>query len=136
MNIENIIKAFLSGCCWPVFVPFFWGFNSLKPQYNNESMKKLLGNNDPYYLYTIIAPVYFGLMSVISILIAESLQINVRLSYFIMSLISPIFVSSLIKSNNVYTFSKNRWILQYLYLFLFHSFAYNVVMVNIYKFIL
>jgi len=135
MNIENIIKAFVAGSCWPVFVPFFWGFNSLKPQYNKENMKKLLGNTDPYYLYTITAPVYFGTMSVISVIIAETFKINIRLSYFIISLISPIFVSSLIKLNNVYTFSKKRWLLQYVYLFLYHSFAYNVVAANIYQLI-
>ena len=44
-----MLKEFISGCCWPVFVPFFWGFNTLKSQYNIENMTKLIGNYDPYY---------------------------------------------------------------------------------------
>ena len=90
--INNIIKAFISGCCWPVFIPFFIGFNTLKSQYNKKNMIELLGNIDPYYLYTIVAPIYFGIMSIIAVVISTVMKINVRLSYFIISLISPIIV--------------------------------------------
>ena len=98
---NNIIKAFISGCCWPVFVPFFWGFNTLKSQYNNKNMKILLKNIDPYYLYTIVAPIYFGIMSIIAIVISQVMKINIRLSYFIVSLISPVLVQHFIKLKNL-----------------------------------
>ena len=116
-------------------MPFFWGFNTLKSQYNNKNMKILLKNIDPYYLYTIVAPIYFGIMSIIAIVISQVMKINIRLSYFIVSLISPVLVSLFIKLNNLYTFSNKRWIQQYIYLLLFHLFAYNVVIANVYIFI-
>jgi hypothetical protein len=128
----DIFKAFLSGCCWPVFAPFFWGFNALKPTYNNDNMIKLVGKNDPYYLYTLLAPLYFGTMSVIALLVSTYFKLNIRLSYLIITLISTMNISLLIKLNNVYNFSSERWIKQYLYLLLFHGYAYNLIIVNIY----
>ena len=133
--INDISKAFISGCCWPVFVPFFWGFKSLKSQYNNKNMEQLLGNIDPYFLYTIVAPIYFGLMSIITVVISTFMKTNIRLSYFITSLISPILISLFIRLNDLYVFSDKRWIKQYILLLTFHSFAYNVIIANIYKFI-
>ena len=135
IKVDTLVKAFVSGGSWPVFLPFFWGFNSLKSQYNIPNMEKILKDYDPYYIYTISAPIYFGTMSIISVLISKYFKINIRLSYFLVSLVSPIIVSSFIKLNNVYNFSDERWKKQYLYLFLFHSFAYNAVMANIFTII-
>ena len=53
-------------------------------------------------------------MSIISVLISKYFKINIRLSYFLVSLVSPIIVSSFIKLNNVYNFSDERWKKQYL----------------------
>ena len=134
--MAELIKAFLSGCSYPAFAPFFWGFHTLKSQYNMDNMNKLFGkNSDPYFLYTLTAPVYFGIMSVLTILVSKIFNINFRYAFLITSLISPTLVSIFIKVFDLYTFSEERWIKQYLYLLLFHSFTYNVVIANIYNFL-
>jgi hypothetical protein len=132
----NILKSFIAGSNWFVFSPFFQGFNTLKYSYNMKNMRNVLGKFDPYYSYTIFCPIYFGIMSIISYLIHIYSGINIRLIFLIISLISASNVYLFIKLNKVYDFSDKRWWQQYLYLILYHGFAYNVVIVNILKLLL
>lgn len=130
----DYFKIFIAGACILTTAPFYNGFHSLKSQYQMENMKKvrIIGDTDPYYLYTLVAPMYFGTMSVLTLLVSNMLKINLRLCFIITSIISTINVSLFIKVNDVYTFDKKRWLLQYFYLLIYHMFIYNVVIVNIY----
>ena len=87
---------------------------------------------EPYFFYTIIAPVYLGLMSVFAVMIYQHYKISIRKAFLIISIISPIVVSTAITLCKVYTFSKSRLREQYIRLFGYHMFLFNAVIANIY----
>mgnify|MGYP007000106023 CR=1 len=66
---------------------------SLESQYKTKNMDKLLNGKNPYFVYTLTAPLYFGIVSMSAIIISNTLNINFRYGYLIMSLISPLLVS-------------------------------------------
>ena len=132
MDPKQIFKAFISGASFPAVILFYLGFKSLESQYKTENMDKLLYGKDPYFLYTLTAPIYFGIVSICAITISNILNINFRYGYLIMSLISPLLVSLFIKINDVYTFDENRWKMQYVYLYAYHMVNYNLIIANVY----
>ena len=70
----QLFKAFIAGSSFPAVILFYHGFNSLQSKYKMENMNKLLRNIDPYYIYTLLAPLYFGIMSIIAILLPMILK--------------------------------------------------------------
>lgn len=132
----QLFKAFIAGSSFPAVILFYHGFNSLQSKYKMENMNKLLRNIDPYYIYTLLAPLYFGIMSIIAILLSMILKLHFRYGYFLISLISPLFVSIFIKYYDVYIFDNTRWIKQYLYLYIYHMINYNLIIANIYYLLL
>lgn len=133
MNLNHsLFKAFITGSSFPAVILFFHGFKSLESKYNLENMKKNLGIVEPYYLYTLTAPIYFGLSSMLSIFLSKHYNIYFRYSYFLVSLISPLLVSMFIKYFDVYHFDDGRWVKQYLYLYIYHMINCNLIIANIY----
>lgn len=132
MKGQQLFKAFISGASLPAVILFYLGFKSLESQYKMENMHKLLHGKNPYFVYTLTAPIYFGMVSICAVLISHKLNINFRYGYLIMSLISPLLVSLFIKINDVYTFDEKRWKMQYLYLYLYHMVNYNLIIANVY----
>ena len=132
---KDLFRAFIAGSSWFTFVAFFNGFQSLKNTYNIDNMKKIVGDYDPYYVYTIIAPIMFGINSIIAILISKIFRLHFRIGFIIISLISPLMTSLFIKLNDVYVFTNDRWIKQYIYLVLYHTIVYNLVIANIYSYL-
>ncbi len=135
MCVNDILKAFISGTCFPIYLPFFWGFYRLKPHYNIENMKSIINMKDPYHMYTILMPIYFGVMSILAILLSYYYKINIRLSFLIISIISTINISLFITQNNVFKFTDSRYKLQYFYLLIFHFITYNILIANIFIFL-
>ena len=131
--IINLFKGFLSGSNILVTMCFYYGFNYLKSQYNIENMKKITGDYIPFYIYAFLAPCYLGLISTITIFISVTFNINFRYVFFIMSIISPTLVQLFIKYFDVYNFSKERWLKQYIYLLISHMAVYNIIIANIYS---
>ena len=139
-NIKNILLSFIIGSSWISFVMWFRGFNS----YTNSKKNKKYGinknnclnnvfNMEPYYVYTIIAPLFMGIMSSLAVAISIYFKLSIIKSFFIISIISPILVSIAIKLCNIYTFTELRYKFQYLKLMFYHSILYNILIVNIYK---
>jgi len=82
-----------------------------------------------YYRYSILAPIGIGLLSVLAKFISIKYNITLKRSYFIVSLLSALFVSiNISRGEKAYNFkSKNRWYLQYLLIFIGHLFIYNKI---------
>ena len=61
--MRNVLKAFIVGSSWFSFILFFTGFDSLKSSYNMKNMEKITNGINPYFVYTICAPLYFAKIS-------------------------------------------------------------------------
>ena len=82
-----------------------------------------------YYRYSILAPIGIGLLSALAKFISIKYNITLKISYFIVSLLSALFVSiNISRGEKAYNFkSNNRWYLQYFLIFIGHLFIYNKI---------
>ena len=81
-----------------------------------------------YYKYSIMAPLGFGILSMLSKFISINYKIKLKTSYLIFSLLSALFVIINISYPDKTTYyfkTKYRWYLQYLLIFIGHIFIYN-----------
>ena len=82
-----------------------------------------------YYRYSILAPIGIGILSLISKFISINYNIQLKYTYFAVSILSALFVSiNISRDAGAYNFkSNNRWYLQYLLIFIGHLFMYNKI---------
>ena len=117
------LKSFIVGSSLPVFFIFFRAVI----KYKNENII-----NYSFDDYSIIAPLYFGLMTTIAMLISN--KIGLQKSLFIISLISSLFVMILIKTKKLYKFQEDKfWYRQYFRIFIAHLVVYNIIIYIILK---
>ncbi|MHB1955497.1 MAG: hypothetical protein ACYCOU_17310 [Sulfobacillus sp.] len=122
-----ILKAFISGASWPAFVLFFVGFHALKPQLNPDNCIVSVLKQSPYFVYTIIAPAYLGVMSVFAAWISETFSLSLFASFGAVSLVSAAIVSIAITLCGIYQFSSARLHAQYLRLVFYHFLVFEFI---------
>ena len=134
---NSYFKAFLIGSSWISFVIFFRAFY----RYNKHAMiqptnciQRLLNNMDPYYFYTLTAPLYLGTMSMLAIILTQLFNIKSYYSFFIIGIISATIISTSITVCDLYKFSKSRLREQYMWLYLYHSLVFGVLISGIYHY--
>lgn len=112
----NYLKGFIIGSSFPVFALFL---------YNVSKMKNI---NYSYENYSLLVPLYFGIMTCFILLLRNKTKMSLRLSVFTISILSSLFVSILITIIKAYNFTKiSRWIKQYLIITTLHLFTYNII---------
>ena len=114
-----MIKEFIAGSSYLVVAPFFYGFNKIKK------------NEKSFYKYSFIAPLWFGLWNIISLLIAKTFGLNKTMRFLLITIISLAIVVSYAKYKNIYEFSKNDWYKYYVYMFLAYLIVWNVIIYNV-----
>ena len=121
---KELVRSFVIGSSLPAFFIFFAGVS-----YMVMIEKSILFS---YHQYSMVTPIYFGTMALIAKLISLRLRINLRTSYFIISILSVIrtYTAITIEWDNMYTYERNskRGYLQYLLVLLGHLFIYNCIM--------
>ena len=125
-----MLLAFLIGSSWVSFVLFFIGFHSYQGKFNPANTV----DTDPYFIYTVLAPLYIGLFSMFAICLSEWTSLSRRLSFFIIGIISATIVYGVITSCNIYQFTKERYLEQYGRLLIYHFITYSVIVANIFEF--
>ena len=125
MNInQELIKSFVIGSSIPAFIILFivviYLFMNKEATFN-------------YYRYSVMAPLGLGILSMLSKFISIQYNIKLKTSYFIISLLSALFVSiNITLGKGAYNFkSKNRWYLQYLLILIGHLFIYNKIIYSL-----
>lgn len=96
------IKQFLIGSSYPITLFFFISVMNISDTIKNYSYQK----------YTIIAPLYIGLMNVIAY----------NTSYELISIISPLIVFIFAYYTKSYNFTKSEWLF-YFFRLLFNHFV-------------
>lgn len=117
--LNKYLTAFIVGSSLPVFALFFYGVAGYKQ--NNII-------NYSYERYTLLAPLYFGVMTMIALYISNIMNISLQISLFIVSILSIIIISTLITSINAYKFStQKQWYNQYITISIAHLITYNII---------
>ena len=120
--IKEVLKSFIIGSSFPSFIIFF-----IAVTYFFVREKTAIFN---YYRYSMTAPLGLGLAAVLSKTISLKFNIKLKITYFIVSIISAsLKCIEISKEEDVYDFkTKERWYLQYLIVFIGHLFVYNFIM--------
>lgn len=123
--VKSYLTAFIAGSSLPVFAMFFMAVAN----YKKEGII-----NFSYERYSLLAPFYFGMMSMFAIFLMRWMKISLQSAFFIVSIISVIFITSFIKYINVYKFKEQKmWNKQFVTVSLAHFFTYNIVIYLILK---
>ena len=118
------LKEFIIGSSIMVVLPFYYG-----AYYNTDKTYS-------YYLYTLAAPIWFGLWNIISLIIADKLKLSKRLRFLTISIISVI--SIIILQQTIlfpYNYSKKEWYEYYIYIFLKYMIIWNIIIFYLDKYI-
>ena len=133
MKFKDLLTAFVVGSSWLVFAPFFRIFYNYGPQYHKKNCIEKNLHIKPYHFYTVAAPFYFGIMSVLGVFLSK--YYSIYTAFGIVALLSATIVSTAITICDLYTFSPERLKQQYFGILKYHSFFYLVVIVGLYRFI-
>ena len=120
----SLLKSFLVGSSYPVFLPFFYVVYNYLPK-----------KNYTYYSYTLKSPLWFGLFNCLSLIIANKYNLSLRKRFFVISLMSFLLISFYayyIKKS--YNFTKKEWFKYFILVFVGHMFAWNLVIYNLEKY--
>ncbi len=115
MNFKELLKRFIIGSSFPVFVSFF-----LKVQTIPDSIK-----NYTYQQYTIIAPIYLGFMNVLAGFF------NKKYRYLLIGIISPTGVCLYSYMNKTYNFNNKEWINYFIRIYIKHFITFNIIIKNL-----
>jgi hypothetical protein len=106
------LKSFIIGSSLPVFLPFFLSVQNIDPHTKTYS----------YQNYTIIAPIYLGLMNVIG-----AYLFNGPNRFLYTGFLSGLTVSFIASYLNVYNYTILEWSNYYFYIILKHVLTFAIV---------
>jgi hypothetical protein len=119
------LRAFVIGSSLPVFLPHFIAVAGLDETKINYTYKQ----------YTFIAPLYYGLMNMLSLWIALLFHLSSRQRYVIIGTLSPLIVISFSYLFKTYKYKGNEWIHYGLGLFIKHFLIWNIIIYYLNKWI-
>ena len=115
--MNEYLRAFIIGSSWPVFVYYFY----VVAQYN-------FAKKYSYEHYTLFAPVFLGILNMFGLFLSKYYYLTRVNRFLITGLIGATLVSIFITIFKVYDFTTTeRWIQQYVGLYIIYLFVYGVV---------
>lgn len=114
------IKQFIIGSSYPVFFSFYYSVKNSQPKKTYK-----------YYDYTMVAPLWFGLWNIISLIIAEKFNLSNRLRFILISLLSSVSIMIIATKLKSYKFNSQEWKKYYLYILVKYLVVWNIVIFNL-----
>lgn len=115
--MANYLKSFVIGSSFPVFAPFFYSVSQLPSNVKNYS----------YASYTLIAPLYLGIINILATLIGQKWNLSLRQRYLIIGPLSGLFVAFIATVMNTYNYNRQEWISYYQRIIFNHFLIFNIV---------
>ena len=119
------LRAFVIGSSMLVFLPHFIAVANLDETKMNYTYKQ----------YTFVAPLYYGIMNMISLYLALLFHLSDRNRYLLIGTASPLLVVSFSYLFKTYTYENKEWINYAIGLFVKHFLIWNVIVYNLNKFV-
>ena len=116
------LKAFIIGSSWIVVVQSLY----MAAYHRNKK-------NWCYQNYSLIAPLWFGIWNVISLVIADYFNLTLRMRYLVISIISYFIILSIAKGFNTYNYTQKEWNEYYIYMFIKYILTWNIIVYYIEK---
>jgi hypothetical protein len=119
------LRAFVIGSSMLVFLPHFIAVASLDENKINYTYKQ----------YTFIAPLYYGLMNMLSLFVALQFGLTRKQRFLLTGSISPLIVISFSYFFKTYDYKEDEWIQYGVGLFLKHFLIWNIVVYFLDKYV-
>ena len=123
--LMKYLKQFVVGSSCLVFLPFYYSVLLL-----DKSKRNFLFEN-----YVFLAPFWFGLFNMLSLYLSEQFNLNYKQRFQTISLLSYLFILTIVTNTNAYNFNKNDWIKYIIILGLLYYLTWNYVIYYIEKYI-
>ena len=118
------LRDFIIGSSFPVVASFYYG------AYHREK------KNYEYFPYTFMAPLWFGIWNILSLMIADKYKLSLRMRFFIVSILSVISIMILQQTLIFpYNYTKEEWKEYYIYIVLKYMITWNIIVYNLEKYI-
>lgn len=119
----SYLKSFIIGSSYPSFILFFLAVKNIQKNIKNYT----------YTNYTLVAPVYLGIMNILSLYFAQSFNLSLRNRFMIVGLLSPLIVATFAKFTNSYNYTSKQWKEYYAHIFTEHFLIFNMIIYIIEK---
>ena len=113
------LKEFIIGSSIIVVLPHYYKVYFIE-KYNN-------------YIYIILAPIWFGLWNIISLIIAKKFKLSKRLRFLIISIISLLSIYFI--AHFYYDKTKKEWYFYYFQQFIKYMITWNIIIFYLDKYI-
>ena len=117
------LKPFVIGSSALVVFPFYYAVHYHQPK-----------KTYTYFTYTFVAPIWFGLWNIISLMIADYFNLSLRMRFFIISILSSISIMAIASHFKTYNFTHNEWFKYYTYIFVKYLIIWNIVIFYLEKY--
>ena len=117
------LKQFVIGSSAIVVFPFYYAVQ------NNQPKKTYT-----YYKYTFLAPIWFGLWNVISLILANYFNLSLRNRFLLVTILSSLSVMAIATHFKSYNFTDTEWLKYYAYIFLKYLIVWNIVIFYLEKY--
>lgn len=115
--MNKYLRSFVIGSSLPVVILYFLRVMNIGDDVKNYS----------YEAYSIIAPLYFGLMNMLSLYASENFGWDLRKRLIITGLLSPLIVMTVARVFGSYNFVQADWFSYFIRIFINHFLTYNVI---------
>jgi len=119
------LRAFVIASSFLVFLPHFIAVAGLDESKINYTYKQ----------YTFVAPVYYGLMNMLSLYIALQLNLSNRQRYLVIGTLSPLIVISFSYFFKTYDYKGHEWLQYGIGLFIKHFLIWNLVVYTLNEYV-
>ena len=119
------LKQFVVGSSYLAFVPLVFLLN----KYEDHEIV-----NYDFNKYVLVAPLWWGVWNVISLIIAEYFGLNTNIRYILITSITSILIILYAKYNRVYNFKNNTQLAKYaIFIFISYIIIWNIIIKNLEK---
>jgi len=115
------LRAFVIASSFLVVLPHFIAVASLDESKINYTYKQ----------YTFIAPLYYGVMNMISLYLALQFNLSNRQRYLLIGTISPLIVVLSAYLFKTYQYEDTQWLSYGIRLFIMHFLIWNIVVYHL-----
>ena len=119
------LRAFVIASSFLVFLPHFIAVAGLDETKINYTYKQ----------YTFVAPLYYGLMNMLSLYIALQFHLSNRQRYLVIGTLSPLIVISFSYFFKTYDYKGNEWLQYGLGLFIKHFLIWNLIVYTLNEYV-
>ena len=126
--MNGYLKSFVIGASLPVMLPYLLGLLLLDDKYKNYPHKY-------FEAYVIIAPLYFGVLNVLSLYFAKQYDWTLKERMLYAGIFSGIFVTTLVRLLSVYNYDQFEWMIYHTRHVIAHILTFVIIMYLLEKYI-